>query len=67
MKRVARMVMGGTLLVVGVAMLVLPGPAFIMIPLGLTILAVDFPWARALMRKARTWFAEKRRPRPGSL
>lgn len=60
------MVVGGALLLVGLAMLVLPGPAFIMIPLGLTILAIDFPWARALMQKARIWFAEKKRPGPGS-
>jgi tellurite resistance protein TerC len=31
---------------VGVAMIVLPGPAFIVIPAGLGILALEFAWAK---------------------
>ncbi len=37
---------GGALLVVGLAMLVLPGPAFVVIPAALAILAIEFIWAR---------------------
>jgi hypothetical protein len=37
---------GGALLAAGVAMLVLPGPAVVMIPAALAILAVEFLWAR---------------------
>lgn len=37
---------GGALLVAGLAMLVLPGPTFVVIPAALAILAVDFVWAR---------------------
>jgi tellurite resistance protein TerC len=33
---------GGLLLIVGVAMLVLPGPALVLIPIGLAILATEF-------------------------
>ena len=32
-------------------MILLPGPAFIMIPLGLGILATEFVWARTLLNK----------------
>ena len=32
-------VVGGTVLLIGIALLVLPGPAFLVIPLGLAILA----------------------------
>jgi uncharacterized protein (TIGR02611 family) len=40
---------GFTLLLAGVAMLVLPGPAFAVIPVALAILALEFAWAgRAL-------------------
>jgi tellurite resistance protein TerC len=46
-------VIGFTILVIGVAMIVLPGPATIAIPLGLGILATEFIWARRLMKKAR--------------
>lgn len=52
---------GFTILLVGLAMLVLPGPAFIVIPLGLAILATEFVWARALLKRARDMF-----PKPKS-
>ena len=52
-KRIVILVVGGTVLLLGVALLVLPGPAFIVIPVGLAILAVEFAWARRWLRKAR--------------
>src|SRR5687767_9667240 len=36
---------GGLLLIAGLVMLVTPGPAFILIPLGLLILGFEFKWA----------------------
>ena len=38
-RRVIVSVIGATVLLIGVALLVLPGPAFIVIPVGLAILA----------------------------
>lgn len=52
-KRIALLIIGGTVLLIGVALLVLPGPAFIVIPAGLSILAVEFAWARRWLRRAR--------------
>ena len=52
-KRIVVMVLGGTVLAAGVALIVLPGPAFIVIPLGLAILAIEFAWARRWLRSAR--------------
>ena len=46
-------VIGGTVLLTGLALLILPGPAFIVIPLGLFILASEFVWARNLLEKVR--------------
>ena len=44
----------GTLVTgVGVVMMVTPGPAFVMIPLGLAILATEFEFARRWLRWAR--------------
>ncbi len=54
MKRIRRLVVaviGGTVLLLGAAMIVLPGPAFVMIPAGLAILATEFLWARRLLRR----------------
>lgn len=46
-------IVGGAVLAVGVAMIVLPGPAFVVIPIGLTILASEFEWPRRLLVKLR--------------
>ena len=52
-KRIAIGVVGGSVLVVGILMIVLPGPAFVVIPLGLGILAIEFAWARSWLKKGR--------------
>ena len=52
-KRIAIGIVGGSVLVVGVLMIVLPGPAFVVIPLGLGILSLEFAWARRWLKKAR--------------
>ncbi len=52
-KRLIVAVVGFTLLLVGIALLVLPGPAFIVIPLALAILATEFVWARNLLKKVK--------------
>jgi tellurite resistance protein TerC len=52
-RRIAVIVVGGTVLVLGLALVVLPGPAFLVIPLGLAILALEFGWARRWLRHVR--------------
>jgi tellurite resistance protein TerC len=46
-------VLGGSVVAIGIAMLVLPGPAFIVIPAGLAILSIEFAWARHWLRVAK--------------
>lgn len=50
-KRITILVVGLSVVLVGVALLVLPGPAFVVIPIGLSILATEFFWARKLLNK----------------
>jgi uncharacterized protein (TIGR02611 family) len=50
--RAAIALAGFTLLLGGVAMLVLPGPAFAVIPVALAILSLEFAWAGRLLEKA---------------
>jgi uncharacterized protein (TIGR02611 family) len=50
--RVLYIVVGFTLLLGGVAMLVLPGPAFLVIPIGLALLSLEFAWAERLLERA---------------
>ncbi|MBI5482900.1 MAG: PGPGW domain-containing protein [Deltaproteobacteria bacterium] len=48
-KRLIIIVVGFTILIAGIAMIVLPGPAVVVIPIGLAILATEFIWARKLL------------------
>jgi uncharacterized protein (TIGR02611 family) len=65
-------VIGGTILLIGLALLFLPGPAVLVIPLGLAILATEFAWARHYLVKARALFdkakqkATKKRSQPAT-
>lgn len=53
-------VIGLTILLIGVVMIALPGPAFIVIPLGFAILATEFAWARRMVRRTRVMIAKAR-------
>lgn len=52
-KRVLILIAGSTVLLLGVVMIVTPGPAFLVIPAGLAILAVEFVWARRWLVRIR--------------
>ncbi len=53
LKRAVTLLVGGTILLLGIAMIVLPGPALLVIPLGVVILAGEFAWARRLRRRVQ--------------
>ena len=46
-------VIGMTILLIGIVMVVAPGPATIVIPIGLAILATEFVWAKRLLAYAK--------------
>lgn len=52
-RRIVIGVIGGTVVLAGVVMLVTPGPGLLVIPLGLTILALEFAWARAWLERLK--------------
>jgi hypothetical protein len=52
-RRLIVAVVGFTVLLIGAAMVVLPGPATLVIPLGLAILATEFMWARNLLHRMK--------------
>ena len=56
-------VIGITVLLIGIAMIVLPGPAFIVIPIGLAILASEYAWARRIIRRGRVFVGRRMKPR----
>jgi len=49
-RKVVVAIVGMAVLIAGVALIVLPGPAFVVIPAGLAILATEFLWARRLLQ-----------------
>jgi tellurite resistance protein TerC len=60
-RRVVIAVIGTTVLLFGLALIILPGPAFVVIPIGLAILASEFAWARRVIRRGRIFVARARR------
>jgi len=46
-------VIGASVLLIGAAMIFMPGPAIIVIPAGLAILATEFGWARILLSRLK--------------
>lgn len=67
LRRAVVALVGVTVILVGIAMMVLPGPAMVVIPTGLAILAIEFVWARRLLRRFRDgaqWAYDTARGRP---
>ncbi|MDQ6860165.1 MAG: PGPGW domain-containing protein [Verrucomicrobiota bacterium] len=56
-------VLGVTVLLIGIVMIVLPGPAILVIPFGLAILASEYAWARRIIRRGRVFVGRMRRPK----
>ena len=56
-------VIGITVVLIGIVMIVLPGPAFIVIPLGLAILASEYAWARRIIRRGKVFVGRVRKPK----
>ena len=59
-RKVLIAIIGTTVLVIGIVLIVLPGPAFIVIPIGLAILASEFIWARRLVERGRALISKIR-------
>lgn len=57
-KKVAVGIIGGLVVLIGILMIPLPGPAFLVIPAGLAILATEFPWAQRLLDRVKAKLKE---------
>ncbi len=53
MKRLLVAIIGGTVMALGITMLVLPGPAVLIIPAGLAIRATEFLWTRRALHRCK--------------
>ncbi len=60
-RRLIVFVIGSTVLAFGILLIFTPGPAIIIIPLGLAILATEFIWARKLLDKVKGGIYRKKK------
>lgn len=58
-RRIVVGVIGFSVLLLGVVMLITPGPALVVIPVGLGILSLEFAWARHWLRTLRRKIEEQ--------
>lgn len=63
-KKLMIAVIGFTVLAIGLALVVLPGPAILVIPAGLAILSIEFAWARNLLKRIREKLSKKKSTDP---
>ncbi|MGB5689831.1 MAG: PGPGW domain-containing protein, partial [Woeseiaceae bacterium] len=57
-RRAIILLLGSSIMLLGAAMVVLPGPAILVIPLGLAILALEFTWAARWLARYRQTVGE---------
>jgi tellurite resistance protein TerC len=63
-RKIAVVAVGSTLLLIGAALLVLPGPALPVLFVGLLVLGTEFLWARRLLKRLKTEVESITRRRP---
>jgi hypothetical protein len=66
MRQLFVLVIGMTVVLIGIAMILLPGPGLLTIVVGLAILGIEFAWARRWMAKIRSYLP-KRKPAAATL
>lgn len=52
---------GGILTLTGLILLVLPGPAWLLLPVGLAILSLEYPWAKYWLVKSQAYMSQTAR------
>jgi tellurite resistance protein TerC len=60
-RRLVVLLVGVSVVLFGVALIFLPGPAIIVIPAGLAILSLEFAWARAFLLRIRREISSRNR------
>lgn len=55
LKKTTITLVGGGLTLLGLLLIILPGPAWILLPIGLAILSLEYPWAKKWLRKSQAY------------
>ncbi|MCE9678574.1 PGPGW domain-containing protein [Shewanella sp. AS1] len=51
-------IIGGSLCLLGLALLILPGPAWLLLPIGLAILSLEHLWARKWLKRSQRYLTQ---------
>ena len=60
-RKISITIVGGILLLLGIIMIALPGPAILIIPLALTILALEYKWAKHYLKISQRMLSKSAR------
>jgi uncharacterized protein (TIGR02611 family) len=60
-RKISITIIGSILLLLGIIMIVLPGPAVVIIPLALTILALEYEWAKRYLKISQQMLSKSAR------
>jgi tellurite resistance protein TerC len=58
-RKIVITIIGFSVIVIGCALIFLPGPAFIIIPIGIAILSIEYGWAKKLLAKVKEKLGKK--------
>jgi len=53
MKNTLLIILGFSLMIIGIVFILLPGPAFLFLPVGLAILSLQFDWAKVWLKRCQ--------------
>lgn len=51
-------IIGSVITLLGVALIILPGPAWLLLPIGLAILSLEYEWARKWLKKSQSYMTQ---------
>ena len=54
-RKITLTVIGGILAFLGLLFILVPGPAFLFLPIGLAILSLEYDWARDYLKRCQRW------------
>lgn len=61
LKKTLITVVGGLLTLTGAALIILPGPAWLLLPIGLAVLSLEYTWAKHWLKKSQNHMSNSAR------
>ncbi len=52
---------GGALTLLGMVLIIMPGPAWLLLPIGLAVLSLEYHWAKRWLKKSQVYMTRSAR------